>query len=340
MKRTALFLLATSIGVLLTTAAHARDQIRIVGSSTVYPFVTSAAEQFGLAEKFRTPIVEATGTGGGFKLFCNGVGENTPDISNASRKITESEVKLCKKNGVTDIVEISIGYDGIVLANKRGAPLLDLSKKQIFMALARELPDGKGGWQKNPYKTWKQIDARFPDMPIAVYGPPPTSGTRDAFVELAMEPGCDAFPEFTKRFPDVKERHKNCHLLREDGGYIEAGEDDNILVQKLISNEKTLGILGYSYYEENIGNIQASAIGGVVPTPETVDAKKYDMLRGLYVYVKAQHVGVINGIAEFMRELTSENAIGEDGYLTAKGLLPLSDAEMASVHETVKTLEK
>ena len=324
----------------LPGSAQAREQIRIVGSSTVYPFVTAAAEQFGLGEKFRTPIVENTGTGGGLKLFCDGVGDNTPDISNASRRITDSEIQQCRKNGVEGWLELPIGYDGIVLAAKKGTQHFNLTKKAIFMALARELPDGHGKWVKNPYNTWKQVDPSLPDIAIAVYGPPPTSGTRDAFAELAMEKGCDAFPEFNQRFPDAKERKKNCHLLREDGKYIETGDDGNVMVQKLYANERALGILGYSYFDENSNLLQASLVENVLPDVESIESGRYGMSRMLYVYIKKQHIGVIPGIPEFLQELTSENAIGDDGYITAKGLLPLPETQRKTTHQMTRELGK
>ena len=316
--------------------AGAREQIHVVGSSTVYPFVTVVAEQFGQSGKFKTPIIESTGTGGGFKLFCEGIGESTPDIANASRPITDSEKKLCAKNGVTDIIEISIGYDGIVLAVKNGTLVLDLSKKAIFMALARELPDANGKMQKNPYKTWHDIDPKLPDNEIKVYGPPPTSGTRDAFVELAMEKGCELVPDFVKAYPDVKMRKKLCTLMREDGKFVEAGEDDNVIVQKLFSDEKALGILGYSFVEENTSKVQSSKVEGVLPNFSTIESGKYGISRSLYVYVKLQHIEKISGLAEFLREMLSENAIGDDGYVIERGLLPLNAEERKKQRETIK----
>ena len=329
--------------VLLSTlmvhpAMAAREQMRIVGSSTVYPFVTVAAEQFGQDGTFKKPIVESTGTGGGFKLFCEGVGEKTPDFSNASRPITDSEKELCAKNGVKDIAELMIGYDGIVVANKKGEKSLDISRKQIFLALARELPGKDGELAKNPHNSWKDVDPSLPDAPISVYGPPPTSGTRDAFVELVMEKGCAQLPEFAKLYPDEKERKKACHAIREDGKFIESGEDDNVMVQKLIADGKTFGVLGYSFYEENMGKIQANKVEGVLPSYESIETKKYPVSRSLFVYVKKQHIGVVPGIQEFARELTSEGALGPDGYMTAKGLLPLSDAERKTTRETAKKL--
>lgn len=316
--------------------AEAREQIRAVGSSTVYPFVTVAAEQFGQGGKFKTPIIESTGTGGGFKLFCEGIGEKYPDINDASRRITDSETGLCHKNDIENPIEIPIGYDGIVLANKKGAPQLHLSKKAIFLALARELPDAGGKLIKNPYKTWHEIDKNLPDSPIEVYGPPPTSGTRDAFVELVMEKGCEQVPEFAKIYPDEKMRKKYCALLREDGAFIDAGEDDNVIVQKLSTNEKALGILGYSFVEENTSKVQPSKIEGVLPSFSSIETGKYGVSRSLYVYVKREHIGKIPGMAEFVRELISESAIGEEGYVTERGLLPLRAEERAKMREEIK----
>ncbi len=327
-------LLAVAAIAAFATPAQAREQIRAVGSSTVYPFVTAAAEQFGEEGEFKTPIVESTGTGGGFKLFCEGIGERTPDLSNASRPITDSEKELCKKHGVTDIVEIPIGYDGIVIANKKGSESWNLSKRQLFLALARQLPDAQGVMKPNFYRTWNQIDPALLDHPIEIYGPPPTSGTRDAFVELVMEKAC------TLKMSDDKARKKACQQMREDGAYIESGEDDNIIVQKLNSNAHALGILGYSFFEENDAKIQASRIDGISPAYDTIESGAYGVSRSLYVYVKTQHTGVVPGIVEFIRELTSEGAIGEDGYVTARGLLPLNEIQRKDMRARVKGLQE
>lgn len=329
----------TTTTLLTATPAFARDQIRAVGSSTVYPFTSAAAEQFGQGGKFKTPIIESTGTGGGFKLFCGGVGEDTPDINDASRPITDSEKELCKKNGVNKVVEVPIGYDGIVLANAKDAPNFDLTKKQIFLALARQLPDKDGKLATNPYKKWSDIDPKLPAQNIEVYGPPPTSGTRDAFVELAMEEGCKAVPEFATIYPDKKERGKACGLLREDGGYIEAGEDDNLIVQKLVSNKNALGIFGYSFLEENKGKVKGSNIDGVAPVLENIETDKYKLSRSLYVYVKGDHLGKIAGISEFINEMVSEGAIGKDGYLTTKSLLPLHEKDKKLARERAASLK-
>lgn len=319
-------------------AAEAREQIRAVGSSTVYPFTSAAAEQFGRSGKFKTPIVESTGTGGGFKLFCGGVGESTPDISNASRPITENEKATCKQNGVTNVVEIPVGYDGIVFANAKGATPFNLTKKQIFLALAREIPQG-GKLVKNTYQKWNEIDPSLPAQTIEVYGPPPTSGTRDAFVELVMEEGCKGIQEFAAAYSDEKERKKACTMLREDGKFVEAGEDDNLIVQKLASNRNALGIFGYSFLDENRAKVQASKVDGIEPTMDSIETGKYKVSRSLYIYVKGDHLGKVPGIAEFAAEMTSEAAVGPNGYLTAKGLLPLHANEKKLAQERAGSLK-
>jgi phosphate transport system substrate-binding protein len=319
-------------------AAHARDQIRAVGSSTVYPFAAATAEQFGQAGAYRTPIVESTGTGGGFKLFCGGVGESHPDISNASRAIKESEVALCKSNGVERIVEIPIGYDGLTVANAKDAPAFDLTKKQLFLALTREIPKD-GALVKNSYKQWNEIDASLPAQAIEVYGPPPTSGTRDSFIELVMEVACKEFPEFAAAYPDEKARTKACGMLREDGAYIDAGEDDNLIVQKLVSNKNALGVFGYSFLDQNRGRVKGSKIGGIAPSTETVENGTYQISRSMFIYVKGEHVGKIPGLAEFADEMVSEAAIGPGGYLIARGLLPPDEKEKALARERVASLK-
>jgi phosphate transport system substrate-binding protein len=322
-----------------TVAAEARDQIRAVGSSTVYPFTSAAAEQFGAEGKFKTPLVESTGTGGGFKLFCAGVGETHPDINNASRPITDSEKTLCKQNGVEKIVEIAIGYDGIVIANAKGGPAIDLTKKQLFMALARELPGKDGKLAANTIQKWSDIDAKLPAQTIEVYGPPPTSGTRDAFVELVMEEACKEFPEFATAIPDEKVRKKTCALLREDGRYIDAGEDDNLIIQKLVSNPNAVGIFGYSFLEENKAKVQGNKIGGIAPTMENIENQSYKISRSLYVYVKGEHLGNIPGISEFANEMVGDAAIGANGYLISKGLLPLHAKDLTAARAAAASLK-
>jgi len=332
-------ILAASIGV---ANAQQRDVISIVGSSTVYPFATVVAERFGKAGSFKTPKIESTGTGGGFKLFCGGVGVQHPDMSNASRAIKASEFEACQKNGVKEIVEVKIGYDGIVVANSKKGPALKLTTKDIFLALAKEVPDPKGGegLVANPYKTWKEVNAALPDVKIEVLGPPPTSGTRDAFLELGMEPGAIKFEGLKKLSKDdAKKFQKVFSSIREDGAYVEAGENDNLIVQKLGANPNALGIFGFSFLDQNNDKIQGSYLDGNPPTFENIANGKYTMSRPLFFYVKTAHVGVIPGIKEYLAEFTSEKAWGKDGYLGEKGLIPLPDGERKQVAENVKALK-
>lgn len=309
-------------------AAEARDQIRAVGSSTVFPFTTRVAEEFGRTTKFKTPVVESTGTGGGFKLFCEGVGVNKADLSNASRAIKKSEVEACQKNGVTSITEIKIGYDGIVLANSKAAPQMDITLKDLYLALAKDVPDGAGGFKANPYQKWSDINPALPNVKIEVLGPPPTSGTRDAFVELAMEGGCSKIPEVAAlEKSDSKKFKAVCHGMREDGGFVEAGENDVLIVRKLEANANAFGIFGYSFLDQNQDKLQGSKINGVEATYDNIADGSYPISRSMFIYVKNQHVDVIPGLKEFISEYTSEKAWGPDGYLAEKGLISMPAAE-------------
>ena len=317
-----------------------RDQIKIVGSSTVYPFATTVAENFGRTTSFKTPIVESTGSGGGLKLFCAGVGENNPDITNASRRIKASEVENCAKNGITEIIEVKVGYDGIVLANSRKSPQMSLTLQDVFLALAKDVPDGNGGTKPNDYKTWNDVNAALPDTRIEVMGPPPTSGTRDAFVELAMEGGCKSF-EFIK---DMKSSNSGaykslCHTIREDDAFVEAGENDNLIVQKLNANPDAFGIFGFSFLEQNADSVQGSLINGVAPTFENIAEGTYPVSRSLFFYAKKATIGKVPGVKEYLTEFTSERANGQDGYLTEKGLIPMPASEHAKWKASVANLE-
>jgi phosphate transport system substrate-binding protein len=319
-------------------AQTGRDYITIVGSSTVYPFTTTVAEQFGKGGKFKTPKVESTGTGGGFKLFCGGVGAQFPDLTNASRAIKPAEVDTCKKAGVNDILEVKVGYDGIVLANSKKASLFKVTRKDIYLALAKQVPDPDNSQNliANPYKTWNQVNKSLPSQKIEVLGPPPTSGTRDAFVELVMESGCSTF-SWIKTLKDVDEARfkKVCDSIREDGGYVEAGENDNLIVQKLEANPSALGIFGYSFLEENLSQLQGSTIDAVGPTFENIASGKYPVSRPLFIYAKSAHIGVIPGIKEFLAEYTSDRSMGGEGYLAEKGLIPLAAGELSKVRQSV-----
>ena len=319
--------LALTASVALTDAAEARDQIRIVGSSTVYPFATVVAEEFGKTTDNKTPVVESTGSGGGLKLFCAGVGIDHPDITNASRRIKTSEVDRCAENGVTDITEVKIGFDGIVLANSKAIEPFSITLQQLFLALAKDVPSD-GGMVANPNQTWADVDASLPAVKIEVLGPPPTSGTRDAFVELAMEGGCMTFPDIEALKKQDKKAYKVlCHSIREDGAFVEAGENDNLIVQKLKANPGALGIFGYSFLDQNRDKVQGSTINGIEPDFDTIADGSYPVSRSMYFYVKKAHVGVIPGIEDYIATFTDEDAWGPYGYLADKGLIPLPDAD-------------
>ncbi|MEQ8398965.1 PstS family phosphate ABC transporter substrate-binding protein [Thalassobaculum sp.] len=330
-----------ALGVIAMAAqAEARDQIRIVGSSTVFPFATVVAENFGKATSYKTPVIESTGSGGGLKLFCQGVGTEHPDITNSSRRIKKSEVELCASNGVAEITEIKVGFDGIVLANSKKAKHYELTREQIFLALAKEIPvDGK--LVANPYTKWSQIDKSLPDEPIEVLGPPPTSGTRDAFVELVMEHAAEniAFLKDLKK-SDSKKFKQVYGSMREDGKFIEAGENDNLIVQKLEANPAALGIFGFSFLDQNADKIQGSTVEGNNPTFEKIADGAYPVSRSLFFYVKNAHVGVIPGIQEYVAEFTSTKAAGQEGYLTDKGLIPLPEADRKKYESAGANLTK
>ncbi|MFK5998067.1 MAG: substrate-binding domain-containing protein [Rhodobacterales bacterium] len=321
----------TAVALASVTAAPAfagRDQIKIVGSSTVFPFATTVAERFGKKTAFKTPVIESTGSGGGLKLFCAGTGDGYPDITNASRRIKPSEVKRCAANGISDIVEVKIGFDGIVLANSKNAPQFNVTLADLYLALAKNVPtDVVGQTQPNPYTTWDQVDASLPAVKIEVMGPPPTSGTRDAFDELAMQGGCKTIPWIKALKKSDKKAYKAlCQTLREDGAYIEAGENDNLIVQKLVANPNALGIFGYSYLEQNTDKIQGSMVNGVAPEFDAISEGQYPISRSLQFYVKKSRVDTVPGIREYLAEFTSEDAWGPDGYLADKGLIPMPDS--------------
>jgi phosphate transport system substrate-binding protein len=323
-------------------AQSARDSINIVGSSTVYPFTTTVAEQFGRGGKYKTPKVESTGTGGGLKLFCNGVGPQFPDIANASRRIKPAELQTCQQNGVKEVVEIKVGYDGIVLAQNKAGQALNLTRKDVYLALAKNVPDpaNPSSLIANPNTTWKQVNSKLPAVKIEVLGPPPTSGTRDSFAELYLEAGCRTFAWLDGlRTQDEPSFKRKCDAIREDGAYIEAGENDNLIVQKLGANANAVGIFGYSFLEENIDKLKGAVVDGVSPSFETVASGKYPASRPLFIYVKKAHVNVIPGINEFIAEYMSDKAIGEEGYLADKGLIPPAKAEIAKIREDAKGLK-
>ena len=322
MKNLSIIALATA-GLVAAAAANAqsRDQIQIVGSSTVFPFSTAVAERFGDTTDFQTPIVESTGSGGGLRLFCAGVGVEHPDMTNSSRRIKASELEECIANGVTEVTEVKIGYDGIVLANSNDAPTYDLTIGQIWQALAAD----------GPLPTmWNEIDPSLPAVKIEVFGPPPSSGTRDAFEELVMEEGCETVEGANC---------ENSAHIREDGVYVDAGENDNLIVSRLEANPQAIGIFGFSFLDQNTDSIHGSLIGGVEPTFDAIAAGDYPVSRSLYFYIKGAHVGVVPGVQEFATLFVSDDMVGEDGAMLDLGLIPLPEDELAAVQQAVETLE-
>lgn len=321
-------------------AQSGRDYVYVVGSSTVYPFATVVAERFGRGSEFKTPKIESTGSGGGLKLFCDGVGVDYPDVANSSRAIKESEVLSCEQNGVKEIIEVKIGYDGIVFANALQSTTMSLSRRDIYLALAKSVPgDVDGELIDNPYVTWADVNSDLPAIKIEVLGPPPTSGTRDAFVELAMEGGCKTVAWINELKSADKNQYKAiCHTIREDGAFVEAGENDNLIVQKLQANPDAFGIFGFSFLDQNKEKVKGASIDGVVPTFDAIADGDYPVSRPLYFYAKKAHVDVIPGLRGFLREFTSEKAWGEEGYLSDRGLIPMPDAERREVAANVRNL--
>ncbi len=314
--------------------------IRVVGSSTVYPFSTKVAQEFKNKTGFNV-VVESTGSGGGHKLFCSGADGNSPDITNSSRRQKKSEFDNCVKNGVQDVVEVKIGFDGIVLANAVDAPLMNMSLKEVFMAFAKEVPASATDctMQANPYTKWSEINPALPDVKIEAYGPPPTSGTRDAFVEIAMEGGAKQVECLAALRKEDKKAFKNVsHTLREDGKWIDAGENDNALVQTLVNTPTAVGVFGYSFLDQNADKIKGANIDGTAPEFENIAAGDYPVARSLYFYIKKAHTASTSGLQEFALEFTSDAAAGPGGYLEEIGLVPLPDAQRAAVRAAVENL--
>ncbi|MEE2525532.1 substrate-binding domain-containing protein [Hyphobacterium sp. HN65] len=319
------------------TAAQSgtRNVIRIVGSSTVFPFSTAVAESFGARTSFPTPVVESTGTGGGMRLFCGGVGVDTPDLTGASRRMTPSEYELCQSNGVREIVELPIGFDGIVISNVSTGPELDISRGQIWQALAAQVPAEDCTMVDNPYTRWSEIDSSLPDLRIEVFGPPPTSGTRDAFVELAMEAGAEEIAAETGcEIPDMAMAR-----IREDGAWIDSGENDNAIVQTLVNTPTAYGVFGYSFLSQNGDRIQGARVDGVAPEFDAIASGEYPISRSMFVYAKVQHVGVVPGIQEYLEEFSSDDAWGDFGYLTDRGLIPLPEAMRMEMSQRVADMD-
>lgn len=341
--KTKFFALAAASAVAATLAAApavAQDQIRIVGSSTVYPFTTAVAEQFGKTGAGKTPVVESTGTGGGMKIFCEGTGAKTPSATNASRRMKKSELALCNKNGVKEVVELKVGYDGLTISQSKAGPAMKLTPAQVYLALAEKVPGKDGKLIANPHKMWSDIDKSLPAVKIEVLGPPPTSGTRDSFHELFMEPGAESIPALAA----LKKKDKKAFTtlwksLRKDGAYVEAGENDNVIVQKLVANKNAFGIFGYSFLEENAAKLRGIPINGVTPDFETIASSKYPASRPLFIYFKKAHFGVVKGLDKFVEEYVSNKALGEEGYLSRKGLVPLPKKELEAARANVKALK-
>ncbi|MCY4006533.1 MAG: substrate-binding domain-containing protein [Rhodobacteraceae bacterium] len=329
-------LAAAAVGAV---AASARDQIQIVGSSTVFPYTQAVSEQFSNMSGAASPVVESTGTGGGMKLFCAGIGESHPDLTGASRSMKSSEYELCQSNGVTDVTEALIGFDGLSIAISRdNSADWDLTLEEIFLALAAQIPvDGK--MQDNPHQKWSDINPDLPDSPILAFGPPPTSGTRDAFVELAMHVGCESHPWIKEQglAEDSGWVKENCSRMRQDGPFVEAGENDNLIVQRLNADTTAMGIFGYSFLYENLDTLKPVKINGVSPDVETIGDNSYPISRPLYFYTKNAHRGVIQGLQEFIEEYMSEEALAPGGYLSERGLVALNDSDRAALQEAVIT---
>ncbi|WP_407933687.1 substrate-binding domain-containing protein [Halarcobacter sp.] len=336
MKKTTLALLASAA---LTVSLSARDQIKIVGSSTVYPFSSAVAEELGATTKYPTPVVESTGSGGGMKLFCAGNDLNTPDITNASRRMKTKEFTLCEKNGVTDITESVIGYDGIAFAQDKSNSAFNVTREQLALAVAAEVPskDGKS-LIANPYKKWSDIDASLPNREIIVYGPPKSSGTRDAFEELVMQHVFKKMAVYTDLYKADKtanKKYKKYSVIRTDGVYVPSGENDNIIVQKLTKNKEAFGIFGFSFLEENEDKLSGSTINGIAPTPDNISSAKYPVSRSLFFYTKNSHKKDVPAMNKYIEMFMSENMIGNNGILTEIGLIPLPGSERTAIRKAV-----
>ncbi len=329
------FALAAFATMAFATAAQAGDQIRIVGSSTVYPFATAVAEQFGKTSGFKTPVVESTGTGGGLKLFCAGNGPDTPSISDASRRITQSEIDNCAANGVKHVAEVVIGYDGIVVAQAKGGPKMALNLDELYRAMAKTVPVN-GKLVANPYKKWSDINPKLPKEDIVVFGPASNHGTRDAVVDLIMDKACEQYPVIKALAKGPKQ--VACDAMREDGAFIEVSENYTVTLQKLLAMPSAVGILTYSYLDQNGDKIQAATIDGQIATYDNIASGKYPLSRPLFFYVKTSHVGKIPGIKEYIAEFTSEKAWGKDGYLAEKGLIAAPDAQRKAEAKKAKLL--
>jgi len=331
------------LSLILSYSLSARDQIKIVGSSTVYPFSSSVAEEFGATSKYPTPVVESTGSGGGMKLFCAGSGMNTPDITNASRRIKAKELKLCIKNGVKDITEVMIGYDGIAFAQSKSNKAFNISKKHLALAVAKEVPNKSGKLIKNPYTNWSQIDKSLPNKDIIIYGPPKSSGTRDAFEDMVLKSTFKNMKEYTSLYKKDKNKYKaykKYSQIRQDGVYVPSGENDNLIVSKLNKNKKAFGIFGYSFLLENDDQIEAVKVNGVFPTPKNISSGKYPISRSMFFYIKNSHKKKVSTIDKYVKIFMSEYMIGPDGILSEIGLISLPKDKRYQIRKDVLSSKK
>ncbi len=336
--------LAFITSALLISNLSAAEQLKIVGSSTVYPFSSSVAEEFGSTTKYPTPVVESNGSGGGIKLFCSGADINTPSIANASRQMKKSEFETCKENGVTDITEALIGFDGIVIAINSNTKSFNLSKEELALALAKEVPSKDGKTLiDNPYKKWSDINSSLPNSEIIVYGPPKSSGTRDSFEEMILQAVFSKMPVYTdlyKKDEKANKKYKAYSEIRTDGAYVESGENDNLIVQRLTKNEVAIGIFGYSFLTENKDKVAALSIDNILPTVENIASAKYPVARSMYFYIKNEHNKTNPALQEFANLFMSEKMIGEDGILTEIGLIPLNEKDRKNAQDIVKNSQK
>lgn len=341
LKKSPLSLLCLAAALAVAPApalAAGNGGIEIVGSSTVYPFSTVAAERFSQISGAAAPKIESTGSGGGMQLFCKGVGAGTPDITNASRRMKKSEQQLCSKNGVAEVIEVKIGYDGIVMAQSLAGQQMALTRKDVFLALARQIDDGSGGLADNPHQTWQDVNPALPATAIRVYGPPPTSGTRDAFAELVLEEGCRASSGMLSGWKksDKKKFKAACHAVREDGAYVESGENDNLIIQKLVAAPDALGVFGYSFLEENSDKVRGLPVEGVAPAFEAIADGRYPVSRPLFFYVKKAHIGETPALGDFVDFFVQEEVMGEEGFLAERGLIPLPPEEYSAITNAVR----
>lgn len=315
--------------------AQVRDRISVVGSSTVFPYAAAVAEAFGRQGRWKTPVIESTGTGSGFRLFCKGVEISTPDVNTASRPMTDAERELCARHGVRGVLGLRIGTDGIVVASGRRLPPFDLTLDQLYRAVARQVPVG-GKLIDNPYHLWSEVGPGLPRRPISVLGPATNHGTRDVFVALVMVPACEQYPQI-HALP-VAERRAACQTVREDGPWIDVASDYSVLLGRLRDETDAIGILGYAYLEQNRADLQVARIDGIAPTLGSIGSWKYPLSRPLFIYVKTAHAAAVPGLAEFVREFLSDRAAGPQGYLIDKGMAPTSSEWLASEREKARAL--